>query len=251
MESTKNYAMFKKHPANRPLVQNAVERLVQSIKAKNLLEFRPILVNSNLEVIDGQHRIEAARRLGVAIYYDIEKSCTALDMLRLNNNQTSWIIENHIAFFISQGNENYIKLQNFMNKYGLKTRVCLKVLMSPNTKEFYMKFKNGEYKFPDDETMLGHIETVEKAREIIQYIKEKTQNLHSNIYTATFYMWLCVFLNHPRVEFDVFMNKLPFKLELIRPCSSGKEYLKIFTSIYNYKSRNPIEFHEYSDEQGE
>ena len=35
---------------------------------------RPIVVNKKMEVMDGQHRLMAAKQLGVEIYYQEEKN---------------------------------------------------------------------------------------------------------------------------------------------------------------------------------
>lgn len=68
MEKTKNYSLFKKYAKNRDIDGRHVEKLIASIKTANLLDCEPILVNEKMEVIDGQHRLEAAKSLNLDIY---------------------------------------------------------------------------------------------------------------------------------------------------------------------------------------
>ena len=60
LEKTKNYEIFKIMDCNRELSAANLQKLIGSIKSRNLLEFRPIIVNSKMEIIDGQHRLAAA-----------------------------------------------------------------------------------------------------------------------------------------------------------------------------------------------
>jgi hypothetical protein len=48
IQNTKNYSMFKFRADNREKISDGhVEKLVESIKTRNLLEMRPIIVNAN------------------------------------------------------------------------------------------------------------------------------------------------------------------------------------------------------------
>lgn len=68
---TKDYGSFKEINSNREVDQRHVRSLVAAIEQKNLLHVNPIVCNADMEVIDGQHRLEAARALGVEIYYTL------------------------------------------------------------------------------------------------------------------------------------------------------------------------------------
>lgn len=69
IRSTTNYDKFKIHPYGRKISKKHVNRLVDSISRENHLDSSPILVNLNFEIICGQHRLMAAKKLGVPIYY--------------------------------------------------------------------------------------------------------------------------------------------------------------------------------------
>ena len=82
--STKNYDMFitDRDKTGHWSTQNCeklIKNLMQSISYRNLLAWRPIIVTKNFLVIDGLHRLEAAKRLGVEIYYEVIQTEIQLD----------------------------------------------------------------------------------------------------------------------------------------------------------------------------
>ena len=95
---TSDYSIFKKHESNRVINELALRKLINSIKSKNMLELRPILVDSQMRVIDGQHRLEAAKALRVPIFYLMKKESESLDIILLNT-QKRWSIEDYLNFF--------------------------------------------------------------------------------------------------------------------------------------------------------
>jgi hypothetical protein len=68
---TSDYALFHLLPENRAVYVNHVRKLVAVITQSNLLHIKPLDVMADLGVIDGQHRLAAARELGLPVYYKI------------------------------------------------------------------------------------------------------------------------------------------------------------------------------------
>jgi len=66
---TTNYDMFKLSARNRPINREHLRQLKAAISKCNQLDVNPILINSEFEVINGQHRLTAAKELGLPIYY--------------------------------------------------------------------------------------------------------------------------------------------------------------------------------------
>ena len=69
IKSTKNYSLFSKIIGNRHLDAHNVKRLKQSIESIGLQT--PMMVNYKHGIIDGQHRLQAAKELDIAIDYYI------------------------------------------------------------------------------------------------------------------------------------------------------------------------------------
>ena len=65
---THDLSVFKIIDGNRNINLGHVDRLVKSIKDNGFLK-TPIIVNKFYEVVDGQHRLEAAKKINSQIYY--------------------------------------------------------------------------------------------------------------------------------------------------------------------------------------
>ncbi len=73
---TKNLGTFRYHEVNRDFSniesQNRIKRIAESMKTEGLLP-HAIVVTSKYFVVDGQHRLEAARIANKGIYFFIDE----------------------------------------------------------------------------------------------------------------------------------------------------------------------------------
>ena len=67
IQKSKDYNIFKTLTGNRELNISHKEKLKKSFKENYLIS--PIIINEKYEIIDGQHRFNAARELGYYVYY--------------------------------------------------------------------------------------------------------------------------------------------------------------------------------------
>ena len=80
IHTTKDYDKFKITKGNRTMDIAHKDKLKESMKIDDILSLRPILIRENGEVIDGQHRLTAAKELGLEIHYMIaDGSDSSLD----------------------------------------------------------------------------------------------------------------------------------------------------------------------------
>lgn len=131
--TTTDYSRFKKVDGNRGLNKSKIDKIITEIKAGNdILDDVPVLVvdkKTFLDVQDGQHRIEIAKKLGRAVNYIIHKKGMSLyDIAKVNSNVEKWTAANFIECYSKAGNENYIQLKKFHEKYGISAGVCLTML---------------------------------------------------------------------------------------------------------------------------
>lgn len=117
IKKTTDYDQFKSITSNRDVNRLHVRKLSQSIKQRNLLWAKPPLVNEKLEVIDGQHRLEACMMVKADFYYVIAKGLTKDDMAILNTNQKNWTAADFINYYTIEGKRDYIELSKLINKY--------------------------------------------------------------------------------------------------------------------------------------
>lgn len=142
--STTDYDMFREVLGNRAIYAPALRRLRQSVEKKNSLPYTPIKVNSDMEVIDGQHRLTVARELGLPIYYVIENDANIDTVRRVNTNLRPWTIFDYLESYIAQGKTEYKKLYDFINEYSLSISVGIFLLSGAiNSTKVHRDFKEG------------------------------------------------------------------------------------------------------------
>jgi len=118
MKTTK-YEMFRLMPNNRSINNALVKSLVKSIQEIGYIEARPVIVDSSFTIIDGQHRFEACKQLGLPIVYDISDVDANKAMIALNASQRVWALANYIESFANAGIECYAQVLEFENTYKL------------------------------------------------------------------------------------------------------------------------------------
>jgi len=240
LKSTKDYTIFKKNPQNRDIDRANLNAIIRSLEIKNLLQFRPILVDAKMMVIDGQHRLEAAKALSLEIWYEVNKESESEDIYLLNANQKVWKNSDFLNFYVNAGKDDYIKFKNFMVKYGLDFRRCFCLLSGGSKKmKSYTEFNKGNFKFPPDDRVLQSISVLKNINQFVEFICEKTP-AYKSLSTTILQRALIYFFNLYNVDFNLFMSKLEFKLNIFHRCSTIEDYIKIFIEIYNWKNREPI-----------
>jgi hypothetical protein len=119
IQFTKNYDSFKTFESNREINKNHLRRLVASIEHKNLLYLFPIVVNIKREIIDGQHRLAAAKELGVDVYFLIDGSVSKADIAMVNNNRKGWSGKDYLLYYAKEGHKPYMELRSLLKYHPL------------------------------------------------------------------------------------------------------------------------------------
>jgi|ERR1700733_4969939 len=234
IQKTRDYEMFRFRKDNREEISmNHVSRLKESINSRNLLELRPICVNAKMEVIDGQHRLIAAKALGVEIYYEIKEELAAEDIILMNVSK-NWGGRDYLNYYVRNGYEEYMKLNEFINKNDINLKVALNLICG-RRKSVYKDFKNGKFKFEGS----YHAEEIALCWETINLIQKRHQK---TFYTKTSKFWQALFILVKNGNFDAkkWFNNLEKMMEKVGIRVSTEDYLKLFMEIYNWRATTKI-----------
>lgn len=167
---TTDYSIFSRIKGNRVINGNKVNKMVRDINhGINFLADFPILtnpVNQKLDVVDGQHRLEAAKKTKKPVYYIIRKQIVELDKVaRLNSIQEKWKPNDFIECYVEKGIKDYKTLSEFHEEYNLPLSVSLNLLYYGVTgkdkgapEDLQNLFHRGEFK----------VKHLKQAREIAQ-----------------------------------------------------------------------------------
>lgn len=130
--TTKQYDRFVKMAGNRSLNKAKINRIKKDIdNGLDMLRYCPIIVaekDGKLEVLDGQHRLQVCKDLKSPVWYIMADELTILEIARVNSNTEKWKNKDYIHCYVSQGNENYRKVEAFMGEYGFPLSVALALL---------------------------------------------------------------------------------------------------------------------------
>lgn len=234
IKKTKSYEIFILRPDNREKISHAhVQKLVESIKSRNMLDLRPILVNKNLEVIDGQHRLLAAQKLGIEIYYQQQNDLEPNDIVRMNIAQ-SWRMNDYFNYYCHHGYADYLKLKDFMYKHNLKLKVAY-LITCGHSKFAYDNFKNGTFKFKEE--CLGADLSV--CWETIHTLK-KLNGFCNYTNSSRFWEALLKLIKHPEFlagKWFLNVNKLSNRFSAR---ATREDYEEMFINVYNYQNKGKI-----------
>lgn len=235
---TNDYSIFKKHENNRSINNTSLQSLIASIQYKNLLEFRPVLVDSFMRVLDGQHRIEACKKLGLDVYYQIQESVDDNDIILLNANQAAWRLVDFIDYWYSKGKEEFITLRQFCEHNKLAEIDVLRYCMGAGF-ALSRKVKSGVLKLTKEDLEV-YFKNICEVDDLIKTIKMYIPPSNTFFKSQKVKMSLFLFIKRSGVDLNTFKNKLRYKVELLLPCTDTNAYCTLFTNIYNWKNQSPI-----------
>lgn len=236
---TNDYTIFKVHENNRKINENNLNKIIFSLKKQNMLQFRPILVDKNMNVIDGQHRLEAAKQLNLTVYYQKNEEASHKDIVLLNTNQKPWSYEDYFNYYINLGNDDYKNIRNFCLENTITiSEFIQQFCYDKSTISF--KVKSGELKFPAEDQILKIKQLLDNVCDVLNEIDRyvisnknicKSRKLRSALFS---------FLRNPDVDVKVLLNKISFKASSIHPCPGILSYYTMIRDIYNWRNSNPV-----------
>ena len=167
VHTTTDYSQFKFINGNRDIVPLHVERLKKSMQKRYL--FTIIVVNENMEIIDGQNRFTAIKDLGLELNYVIMKDYELVDVQELNKNNKSWKQADFLKGYIKLGFDDYIQYDNFQKKYQLPFNESMLLLSGQDNGQFVKDvFNQGNFKI---KSLDKAIEIANKLQRLEPYYK--------------------------------------------------------------------------------
>jgi hypothetical protein len=209
--------------SNRKIIQKKVDEICKTIDEYGIIV--PIIVDKNLEIGEGQHRVKALIKYNEnnpnnkkGICFIIRKEIPPKTIKVMNRTFTNWKPLDYLHSYVEDGLPEYIKLKNFMEKnnefkFYFCTAMCQNDLsgvdrhggksnIKHNTHESMKdKFEQGRWTVPVDDPNL------ERAQRYADDIKKVTKVC--NITSQHFYFALLnLLMNVPKFDLNRFINKL-------------------------------------------
>jgi len=231
MQNTTDYSIFKDVSSNREVDRGHLKSLVRAIKEKNLLPANPILVNSDMEIIDGQHRLEAAKTLSLPIFYIIAE-VTRSDISKLNSNQKNWKLIDYVNFWAVEKVPNFLTFTKFYAKHDRFSLTGLLAVVNADTTRGASAVKRGDLNILD-------IKVAEEICDISDYLHETYG--YEFVYDGSFLIALKKATQTDGFDLNTLYDKIGISPRSFVSCRNLKEYIKMIEDVYNYKlSKNQI-----------
>lgn len=232
---TTHYDMFTFRNDNRGAInQNHVEKLKRSISTKNLLHLAPIIVNTDMEIINGQHRLLAAKDLRVPIYYVVQQNFKPTDMLAMNTSM-DWTNRDIFNFYCKNGYIEYEKLDKYIKETGIPFTIAIKISLKSNH-DLHTKFREGNYVFEK-----STFKSVDIVQLTIDKIK-KEKGVNKSVYSGAGKFWqaLLKLVNNPDFNIEKWFANLEVHIERMTIKATTASYYNLFVNIYNWRNYNKI-----------
>lgn len=233
IQSTTDYKIFKGVIGNREIHQPHLTKLIKSISGKNMLIANPIIVNEEMRVIDGQHRLMAAQELGVPIYYTVIADADLPEVITLNANNRAWTTMDYLESFCVLGKKEYLRLRDFADEYRISVPIAIQLLSNETggmgIKKIRDEFRAGRFTIND----------YVKAKNMASLLVELRKRCLDGSWAARYLLSVVkkiIEITDPKVLLEK-MDR--YSLVLTRR-PSAKEYLLELEAFFNYGEKNKV-----------
>ena len=227
---TANYALFKSLPGNRLDYALRGERLTPSLKLFGQLE--PIMVNEKYEVIDGQARLYALKKMGMPVEYIIKANVGHDACIGVNTSQQSWRLEDYVQSYASLGYVPYQYLFNLKQQFPMFSYSALSAVARGKTAAggSIYSLKEGRFSITEEDYNMA-VAALTKAASIKSFIPQGSNSF--NYYLCVF----CVFVSLPEIDANRLIEQMIKHSNLLYPAPNADEAAKMLNDVYNYNIR--------------
>lgn len=223
------YEKFNILEQNRNLNRNHINKIKDSITKHGYLASNPIIVDSKMNIIDGQHRFIACKEMGLPINYEVIDDSENL-IIDLNTTQRKWSINDYIKYYaVKDKNINYERVLNLIKKYNTSVEnIVLIGLGKSSNGEISNILKQGRLKF-DIDAVLRVDEQFKKISNIVKNTKLKP--------SGRLIRGLIEISKLARFNWDRLINQSIKYPTVAYNCRTAIEYAVMLKELYNFNIR--------------
>lgn len=233
IKCTTDYTIFKQIVSNREVDPHHVKRLVKSIEKNNMLHLNAIIVNEEMEVVDGQHRLEAAEELGVPVYYVVDSEVGKAQISQLNSVKKDWSMMDYVNYWTIEKAPGFDVLSKFISEHPYLPVSTVLLFLSCDRSRNTAGLREGKV----------DVSNVEQATEVLKYLKD-FRNMIDHAFSRNFMVAVYQMVRSGKYEHDRMMQKLETQSRSLVKCVNVKQYIELLEEIYNFRShdQNKVSF---------
>ena len=226
LQTSKNYDQFSFLIANRSTSRSHINNLKKAIADHpEILEVQPILVNDKYQIIDGQHRFQAAIELDMPIVYTVVPGIGIEVARAMNVLQRKWEPADFAKSYAIDGNEHYKTYLKFREEYEeLPHGIILLYLAGRQFHGINANFKKGYFEVDDEDAAHDYLSKLLVIQDMVQIP-----------ITKPFAAALLRMFKNSEFDFGLFKDKLAKVGNLVlRRSTTVEDYLRMLEEIYNH-----------------
>ena len=233
LEISSNHAAFSPNDEQRPILERHVKHLAQEMGKYGFLPSKPIQCfkrGSRYVVIDGHHRLAAARLLGISFYFVVEPEANAETMASVNANVKTWSMLDYVRMYALRGISDFQNLLRY-SEVGIPAQMAASMLhghaaSSGNVGEL---IKQGTFKIRQTTDINRIYKLIEEFGKTNPVVKHRP-----------FIAALSKSMLTPDFDFDRFMRRFEESPAMIQKASNEELQLLQVEELYNFRSREKV-----------
>lgn len=227
---TNDYEKFKTLVGNRNVDLQRIKKIEESIKNVGYIN-NPIIVNENYEVIDGQGRLEALKKLDMPVQYVIQEGIGVKECISMNINQTNWKHIDYIKSYADVGNKSYQYLYDLCKKFPKISILVIEYALIEILKFDVGLIRDGKFECTEEQYLNAYNKL--QFIENFNFLDYKRINGKSwNFMLALCFCYDCKLIDNKKLieKVKTYSYKIDFFISQI-------QCLKMLEEIYNKNSR--------------
>lgn len=230
LQHTEDLSVFVRHEYQQPMSESHIRKIAASMQLSGFWPSKPIGCvrrGQQLVVVDGHHRLAAAKIAGVGVYYVVEVASRSDDIGAGNYLVRIWKNISFAKMQAAKGNPHYIELLRYV-ELGIPLSVAASVLRgeaghSGNAARF---IRIGEFKVKTRENMLVIVGFINELGASCEVVKSKI-----------FIEALSVLLFVPEFDAAVLKARIHANPLSLAKCNNREQMLQQIEEVYNFRSR--------------
>ena len=225
---TTDYSKFKLSNFNRN--PSHYKNVKESINKNDYAKYQPILVNKNMEIVDGQNRFLACQELGLPIYFIGGMNVHIYAAADINKASKNWSSLDYARHYAQRGKEEYIKLLDLCYKYNQRLSIVQQFgIISNRSRSHTENVKSGDFKFREDVDIDDFFEHMKVFEDYYRFAKK------DRFVKSVLHLYLNENYNKKKMK-----NKLRLASAIVKEQPRVDLMTDELLKLYNYKSKNKI-----------
>lgn len=223
IQKTQDYDLFKEIKGNRTTSKSNVNKLREAIRHNPAsLEYNPILINEKWEVVNGKHRLEAARAEEVPVYFVQVAGLGLKDVQKLNAIAKVWSPLDYAHSYAEIGLTDYRLYVEFKKFYKLNHDILM-AYMSLDRFINTTMFREGKFSVPDANASANLCDMLKTFEPYFDRAN-----------TRSFAMAFKQLATTPKYNHSIMLTQLERYSSRLKVRALPKDYLEDLIDFYNY-----------------